>query len=410
MMTKTGSSQLNLESYKPEHQKYGLVVVHAGTAPDRVVEMANPEHVKIVKRGTEAIRKWNQKHPGECLDLSEADFAYADLHEIKLLWDADLTGANLLHANLFAADILNSNLSNANLYWSDLSYAHLGQSNLTKALLSGASLQFADLYRAKLSFAGLRFANLGGAKLHEADLSNTELTATIFYCTEVDGANFTSASMDVALISGCDLSQCLGLETVNHRGPSSIGFDTLVSSYHGAGNLLTAELETFFLNAGVPKQLLDALPKILGEAKYGSCFVCYGEPDKSFAENLVKDLRAKGVSCWLYSMDYTPGKRIWKEIRQMRQETEKMIVLCSARALVRDGVQKEIEEQIDEEPDKIVPISLDNLWKEKGFRVMRGDRDLKPFIMERNYVNFDHRSKYNDSLRRLLRGIERAEE
>lgn len=43
-----------------------------------------------------------------------------------------------------------------------------------------------------------------------------------------------------------------------------------------------------------------------------------------------------------------------------------MIIICSMRALIRDGVRKEIEEQIDDNP-KIIPISLDNDWKYEGF-------------------------------------------
>jgi len=128
--------------------------------------------------------------------------------------------------------------------------------------------------------------------------------------------------------------------------------------------------------------------------QYYSCFISYGKPDKDFTEKLISDLEAKGVSCWLYSLDATPGERIWREIGRKRREADKMIVLCSANSLIRDGILKEIEEQIDENPDKIIPISLDNLWKERGFRVMRAFRDLKPFLMDRNYADFSDLSKY----------------
>jgi len=43
------------------------------------------------------------------------------------------------------------------------------------------------------------------------------------------------------------------------------GVDTLIASFRGGGNRLTQELETFFLGAGVPKALLDALPGIVAE-------------------------------------------------------------------------------------------------------------------------------------------------
>lgn len=140
--------------------------------------------------------------------------------------------------------------------------------------------------------------------------------------------------------------------------------------------------------------------------RYNTVFICYGQPDLTFATKLKKDLEKKGVSCWLYSLDYTPGDRTWKEIGQRRREAEKMVVLCSSKYLVRDGVRREIEEQIDEDPEKIIPISCDDLWKERGFQVMREDRDLKPFPIERNYADFGEKAKYEESLNRLLKGLE----
>jgi hypothetical protein len=140
---------------------------------------------------------------------------------------------------------------------------------------------------------------------------------------------------------------------------------------------------------------------------YYTAFVGYGQPDRGFAEKLVEDLKEKGVSCWLYSLDYTPGERTWREIAVKRRESEKMIVLCSSKSLVRDGLLKEVEEQIDEDPNKIIPISIDNLWKEKGFLVMRAERDLKPFLMDRNYADFSNELYYKDALARLIKALER---
>ncbi len=86
-----------------------------------------------------------------------------------------------------------------------------------------------------------------------------------------------------------------------------------------------------------------------------------------------------------------------------------MVVLCSGPALVRDGVLKEIEEQIDDDTNKIVPVSLDDLWGQKGFSVMRGGRNLKPSLEERNRADFSDASKYENSLNKLLTGLERSD-
>ena len=73
---------------------------------------------------------------------------------------------------------------------------------------------------------------------------------------------------------------------------------------------------------------------------------------------------------------------------------------------MRDGILKEIEEQIDENPDKMIPISLDGLWKQPGFRVVRGTRDLKPSLLDRNYADFAN-LPYQKALGRLLKDLKR---
>ena len=326
--------------------------------------MANAEHVALVRKGAKAIAEWRQAHPKECLDLTKFRFGLA------YLAGADLAGANL-------------------------GMADFGFAMLMRANLSGANLRLANL-----SLADLSYADLGGADLQAANLSLARLS----------GADLSRAILGSTSLGRLDLSKVRGLPDVLHNDPSSICVDTLIASYRGAGNKLTRELTTFFRGAGVPQELLDALPKIVSEIKYCDSFLCYGEPDRKLARRLSEDLRARGASCWWHPKSKTVGERTWPEITKERRRADKMIVLCSAKALVRDGVLKEIEEQIDEDPDKMVPISLDSLWKEPGFKVMRNPqaRDLKPFLMERNYADFGNKP-YDEALEELLRGLRRPE-
>jgi uncharacterized protein YjbI with pentapeptide repeats len=347
--------------------------------------MANPEHVALVRKGAEAIRECQQAHPNERLDLTEADLSWANLR-----------GANLREADFSDADLFEANLIGANLSGADLSGAKFHGANLR-----GANLPSANLSGASLFWADLPSANLSGASLTEAHLDAADL----------DGADLSEAYFALTSLSDIDLSKARGLGTARHLAPSSIGTDTLIASFRGAGNRLTPELRTFFRGAGVPQELLDALPTIVADIKYYSCFISYGQPDLELARKLDKDLRARGVSCWTYEMDKTPGERTWREIGSKRREADKMVLLSSSAALVRDGVLKEIEEQIDEDPDKVVPISLDDLWKERGFRVQRAERDLKPFLMERNYADFSNwdsdAARYDKALEELLKGLRR---
>ena len=380
---------------------------------------ANPEHVEIVKKGAAAIEEWRRKHPKTTLQLSKSQLIKANLANSNLskvvLYKADLFQADLSRANLSKADVSCANLFGANLTGANLDKANLSVSNLIHVNLAGASLVGANLRKVDLSAANLSKTNLSGADLtasylHYPDFLETNLSSanlTFAVLVFMKDANLTNAVMHDTTLVNCNLAKCVGLETVKHEGPNSVDFRTLVSSFRDAGNRLTSELATFLLNSGLPKDFVETLPKILAEVRYCSSFVCYGSPDLKFAKKLRKGLMAKGVPCWLYSLDAIPGERTWREITSRRREAEKMIVLCSAEALIRDGVLKEIEEQIDEDPDKIVPISLDDTWKQDGFLVKRGQRDLKPFLLQRNYADLSDQSKYNESLLKLLKGLKR---
>jgi hypothetical protein len=356
--------------------------------------MANAEHVKVVRQGAAAIAEWRRQNPGVPLDLTGADLGGADLSGANLS-DADLSGADLSDADFTGADLFG-----AKLVRGDLHGAHLITAGLAMADLTGADLTDACLMAANLTLANLRESNLSAADLRMASLSGAA----------VSGANLHAARLDFTSLGHCDLSQATGLAAVKHEGPSSVGVDALIASFRGAGNKLTPDLETFFLGAGVPMELLAALPQIVAEVKYYSCFIAYGQPDLDFAKRLRDDLATRGVPCWLYDLDATPGERTWAEIGRERRQADKMVVVCSAAALVRDGVLKEIEEQIDENPDKMVPISRDDIWVQTGFRVVRGSRDLGPFLRDRNYADFSDESRYEESMQRLLKALRRKAE
>jgi hypothetical protein len=142
-------------------------------------------------------------------------------------------------------------------------------------------------------------------------------------------------------------------------------------------------------------------------SNYLSCFIAYGQPDEQFAARLNKDLRSEGVYCWLYLSDASVGSRTWQEITEKRRATKKMVVICSGASLIRDGLLKELEDQIHEDPDKIIPISIDNLWKEQGFKVVRGNCDLKPYLMERTFADFT--KNYRNAFQKLIKALRRED-
>jgi hypothetical protein len=379
--------------------------------------VANPEHVEIVRQGAEATARWREEHPDESLDLSEVDLSGLDLSK-SVLFKANLRRANLRKANLSDAmlgiadldhaTLERASLSNAKFFSASLMDANLIGVEAVAANFRGAFLVGADLTEADLLQADLALANLTLTKLDRTNVDEANLSGTNFMGTSLNGAMFKGAKCSNSIFAFCDLHQAKHLEYVVHEISSSIGIDTLIRSFQGAGDRLTEELESFFLGAGVPKELLDEIPRIVAEIPYFTCFICYGEPDHALAEKLRNDLVGKGVSCWFYPKDYIVGEDTWPEIDAERNKADKVLVICSARSLLRDGALKEIERQMDEEPNKIVPVSLDNIWTQDGFRVMRGSQDFGPWLRNRkNRADFSDPSKYEESLDRLLKGLER---
>ena len=61
---------------------------------------------------------------------------------------------------------------------------------------------------------------------------------------------------------------------------------------------------------------------------------------------------------------------------------------------------------MDDDPGKIIPISRDDLWRAPGFQVQRTGRDLKAFLLERNYANFSPEADYANAFEWLLKALE----
>ena len=310
--------------------------------------MANLEHVELVRRGAAAIATWREAHPQERLDLSNADLRDVDLRM------ADLSGAILREAWLLGAD----------LSWANLS---------------------------------------------ESDLSGADLCSATLRVTEVWGANLAKAVFGVTSINNTRLSCATGLADAEHKWKSSIGVDTLVSSFRETREGFTDDLRSFFVAAGVPEELLKELPRILGAVRYYSCFICYGQHDVEFAGKLREDLRTSDVQCWLWDKDKTIGQRTQHEIEQKLDQHEKMVVLCSVHSLLADGVRSELYRQWAKDPNKLIPVSLEEGWRHNNYRIECMGVDLKPFLIERNYADFANKP-YLEALAGLLRSLRRQPE
>lgn len=358
--------------------------------------MADLAHVELVRSGSKALAAWVDAHPKTPLDLRGADLSGLDLRggmlpgaDLRgaslagarlsgawLPWAnltgskvtlADLSEANLTRARLRGADIRESDLSEAKLHEANLEDAYLTESNLSAADLSealmskvyaeDANLTRADLRRARLEGAQLMGANLmradlTGADLIAADLSRADLSRarfaqadlrraklaacrlreTDFYGADLSAADVSGAIADGTLWTNVDLSAVVGLEAVEHRGPSTLGIDSLMRSRGRAS-------EDFLKRCGVPVSFLEqarGFLRALDPLAQMTIHLSYGadrQEDAAFAHRLHTRLRREQLRVW-----YSPeGQAVESAtVRRAYAADERRVVIISADGLASD--------------------------------------------------------------------------
>ena len=297
--------------------------------------MANEEHLAILKQGVEAWNQWREENPDVLPELTDADLKFANLHV------ANLSGASLSGAYLFLAD-----LSGANLNGADLSHADLSDARLVAADLNGSDLNNGNFLRADLSLADLSGANLFNANLRGANLFDANLILTNLDLAELWGTIFANV----------DLSEVVGLETVRHSGPSSIGIDTI---YKSRGRIP----EIFLRGCGVPDIFIEYMSALTSKPfEFYSCFISYSHKDEAFAQRLHDTLQGKGVRCWLDEEDAKLGVPISRNIEQGIRLTDKFLLCCSKESLNSGWVDYEIDLALHKERN-LRQVARDDVWR-----------------------------------------------
>jgi hypothetical protein len=255
---------------------------------------------------------------------------------------------------------------------------------------------------AQLIDADLSEADLTGADFREADLIRTALRRAFLTQTEV---GFT-------IFGDLDLSDTIGLETMLHRAPSTIGIDTI---YRSGGKIP----EIFLQRAGVPESFIAyARSLVVQPAELHSCFISYSSRDRDFAERLYTDLGARNVRCFYAPEDMRIGDRIRDRIDVSIRRYDKLLLVLSENSIRSEWVESEVEAALERErqltrqaaadaerPTVLFPIRLDDAVNDTSLawaRHIHRTRNIGDFSKWK-----DHDS-YQKALTRLLRDLKVA--
>ena len=263
--------------------------------------MANQEHLEILKQGVEVWNQWRETHQDVRPDFTKADFSETVLSRV-VLFGANFSGTELSEAYFFGAN------------------------------LSGVDFSAADLY---------------GVTLRAVDLNYTD---------------FRGAGIGFTIFADVDLSSAIGLDSIYHESPSTVGLDTI---YKSKGNIP----EIFLRGCGLPDEFISYIPSLTGKGiEYYSCFISHR--DKDFAKRMHNDLQAKGVRCWFAAHDMKIGDKIRPTIDDSIRLHDKLLLILSEHSVQSDWVEHEVEHTLDLERERkktsLFPVRIDEAIMESS--------------------------------------------
>jgi uncharacterized protein YjbI with pentapeptide repeats len=363
-------------------------------------------------------------------DLNNADFSNAILTDANLILSmlhdariigADLSRADLSRADLGDADLTDANLNNATFYEATLTGACLNRANLEHASLDKAFLFDATLIEANLENANLQTADLRNARLGNANLKNAYLGGANFSGANVKDVDFSRAFASETIFGYNELGFAHGLESIEHKGPSIIGTETLSLSngtipevfLRGCGlsdwEIESAKLYRSTLSNEEITNVLYRIHELRAHQaiQINPLFISYSHVDSPFVDEIEKHLGQKGVRFWRDTHHATAG-RLERQIERAIRLNPTVLLVLSSHSVQSDWVEHEVrlarKLEIETKRDVLCPVALDDSWKECAW-----PERLREQIMEYNILDF---SSWNDKYRfkqvfnRLLDGLD----
>jgi hypothetical protein len=375
--------------------------------------MANPEHLARLKEGVAAWNGWRISCPDLIPDLSGADLSNSELPG-AYFGRADLTRAILAQGNLTEANFTGARLTAADFTETELLSANFVRAHAEAASFVGASLKSVRLDGAFLKGTNFTKTILGGTVLSHADLVSANFTAADLNTiemigTKLEGTIFIRARMQYGIFVATDLSHTIGLETIQHYGPSMIDVDTL---YRSKGKIPPE----FLRGAGIPENLIVYIPSLTapGAIQFYSCFISYSTKNQEFADRLHADLQSNGVRCWFAPHDVQGGKKLHEQIDEAIRRYERLLLILSPNSMSSKWVKTEIrnarKREVAEKKRVLFPVRLASYEALREWKLFDGDEgeDLATEIREYYIPDFSewkNHDLYVREFEKLLRDL-----
>jgi TIR domain len=179
----------------------------------------------------------------------------------------------------------------------------------------------------------------------------------------LDGVNFERAVVGGTVFGKIDFLSCNGVDSIEHKGPSTLGVDTII---HSKGRIP----EIFLRGVGLPDDWIAYIPSLVGEGiQFFSCFISYSSSDKPFAIRLHDALQSKGIRCWRDEKQLLPGDDLSRELERGIYLWDKFLLCASKNSLNSYWVENEIKTTLRKElalrkekgtpVRKLIPLNLD---------------------------------------------------
>ena len=321
----------------------------------------------------------------------------------------DLRGANLREVDLRGANLEGGNLRGANLSDAMLDSAKISDGKLQKANLRGASWVGTDLRRAELCRVNLRETRLDWADLIDANLRNAALTLA-----HLEGRDFSEVIAGDTKFATCDLSEAIGLLSIMHEAPSTIGLDTIYKSKGGIP-------ESFLLGCGVPDSFITQMQSLVGAEdgiQFYSCFISYSSKDEEFARRLHGRMRDAHLRVWFAPEDIQGGQKLHEQIETAIRVYDKVLIVLSEASLQSEWVMTELRKARKAERQsgrrKLFPVRQVDMATLRDWECFDADggKDLAVELREYFIPDFSHGKEHDPfetAFARLLKDLRAGE-